>query len=182
MAVSDPETSESSTTGAPARLSRRRRDRAGGGAPSRDPLARALRVRPLRAPQLEVRHRLGVVLAFLALAIVGPLLTDDEPLEFGGPTDAAAVVGVLVRDDVVRSGRVRAVRLRPARGVPRRRVGGGIAWVIGAAVGFTAGYRGGWVDDVLNMLTNVVLVIPTLAILIIVSAYLNVHSYRPRRS
>ena len=56
-------------------------------------------------------------------------------------------------------------------------VGGGIAWVIGAAVGFTAGYRGGWVDDVLNMLTNVVLVIPTLAILIIVAAYLNVHSY-----
>ena len=49
--------------------------------------------------------------------------------------------------------------------------------MIGAVVGFTAGYRGGWVDDVLNMLTNVVLVIPTLAILIIVAAYLNVHSY-----
>ena len=45
------------------------------------------------------------------------------------------------------------------------------------AVGFTAGYRGGWVDEVLNMLTNVVLVIPTLAILIIVAAYLSVHSY-----
>ena len=56
-------------------------------------------------------------------------------------------------------------------------VGGGIAWLVGAGVGFTAGYRGGWVDDVLNMLTNVVLVIPTLAILIIVAAYLNVHSY-----
>ena len=56
-------------------------------------------------------------------------------------------------------------------------IGGGTAWLIGAAVGFTAGYRGGWVDDVLNMLTNVVLVIPTLAILIIVAAYLNVHSY-----
>ena len=39
-------------------------------------------------------------------------------------------------------------------------------------VGFIAGYRGGLVDDVLNMLTNVVLVIPTLAILIIVAAYL----------
>ena len=36
---------------------------------------------------------------------------------------------------------------------------------------------GGWLDDVLNMLTNVVLVIPTLAILIIVAAYLNVQSY-----
>ena len=28
-------------------------------------------------------------------------------------------------------------------------------------VGFVAGYRGGLVDEVLNMLTNVVLVIPT---------------------
>ena len=52
--------------------------------------------------------------------------------------------------------------------------------MLGAAVGFTAGYRGGWLDDVLNMLTNVVLVIPTLAILIIVAAYLNVHSYVDR--
>ena len=56
-------------------------------------------------------------------------------------------------------------------------VGGGLAWMLGSVVGFTAGYRGGWVDDVLNMLTNVVLVIPTLAILIIVAAYVDVHSY-----
>ena len=35
--------------------------------------------------------------------------------------------------------------------------------MLGMLVGFTAGYRGGWIDDVLNMLTNVVLVIPTLA-------------------
>ena len=56
-------------------------------------------------------------------------------------------------------------------------LGGGIAWLLGAAIGFTAGYRGGWIDDVLNMLTNVVLVIPTLAILIIVAAYLQVQSY-----
>ena len=42
------------------------------------------------------------------------------------------------------------------------------------AVGFIAGYRGGVVDEVLSMLTNVVLVIPTLAVLIIVAAYLTV--------
>ena len=56
-------------------------------------------------------------------------------------------------------------------------LGGGIAAAIGMVVGFTAGYRGGWIDDILNMLTNVVLVIPTLAILIIVAAYLSVQSY-----
>lgn len=37
-----------------------------------------------------------------------------------------------------------------------------------------AGYRGGVVDEMLNMLTNIVLVIPTLAILLIIAAYLEV--------
>ena len=40
------------------------------------------------------------------------------------------------------------------------------------SVGFVAGYRGGVVDEILNMVTNVVLVIPTLALLIVVTAYL----------
>ena len=56
-------------------------------------------------------------------------------------------------------------------------LGGGIAAVIGMLVGFTAGYRGGIVDDILNMLTNVVLVIPTLAVLIVVAAYLTVKGF-----
>ena len=41
-------------------------------------------------------------------------------------------------------------------------------------VGFTAGYRGGVVDEILNMLTNVVLVIPTFALLLVIAAYLQV--------
>ena len=43
-------------------------------------------------------------------------------------------------------------------------------------IGFVGGYLGGVVDDVLSMLTNIVLVIPTLAVLIIVAAYLSVGS------
>jgi peptide/nickel transport system permease protein len=46
--------------------------------------------------------------------------------------------------------------------------------LIGVLVGFTAGYRGGIVDEVLNMFTNIVLVIPTLAVLLIIVAYLEV--------
>ncbi len=49
--------------------------------------------------------------------------------------------------------------------------------MIGMIVGFTAGYRGGKVDEILNMFTNVVLVIPTLAVLIIVAAYLTVRGF-----
>ncbi len=44
-------------------------------------------------------------------------------------------------------------------------LGGGLAALVGISIGFVAGYRGGIVDEILNMITNVVLVIPTLAVL-----------------
>jgi peptide/nickel transport system permease protein len=53
-------------------------------------------------------------------------------------------------------------------------LGGGIAAIIGMVIGFTAGYRAGLVDEGLNMLTNVVLVIPTFALLLVIAAYLQV--------
>lgn len=55
-------------------------------------------------------------------------------------------------------------------------LGGGLAAIIGMAVGFLAGYRGGLVDEILNMLTNVILVLPTLAVLLIINAYLGIRS------
>jgi peptide/nickel transport system permease protein len=120
---------------------------------------------------------LAFVLAMLVLALVGPLLTDHKPLEFSGPTDeppsAEYWFGTTSFGQDVFAQFVYGLRAAFLVGA----LGGGIAWLLGAGIGFTAGYRGGWVDDVLNMLTNVVLVIPTLAILIIVAAYLNVHSY-----
>lgn len=119
----------------------------------------------------------GVVLSFLALALFGPLLTDHTPLEFTGPTDQRPSseywFGTTSFGQDVFTQFVFGLRAAFLVGA----LGGGIAWLLGAAIGFTAGYRGGWVDDVLNMLTNVVLVIPTLAILIIVAAYLEVQTY-----
>jgi peptide/nickel transport system permease protein len=121
---------------------------------------------------------LAVVLGALALAIVGPWLTSHEPLDFSGPTDARPSseywFGTTSYGQDVFSQFVHGLRAAFVVGA----LGGGLAWLIGAAVGFTAGYRGGLVDDVLNLLTNVVLVIPVLAILIIVAAYLeHVQSY-----
>lgn len=119
----------------------------------------------------------SVVLFVLALAVFGPLLTDHGPLDFTGPTDSPPSseywFGTTSFGQDVFSQFVYGLRAAFLVGA----VGGGIAWLLGAVVGFTAGYRGGSVDDVLSMLTNVVLVIPTLAILIIVAAYMNVQSY-----
>ena len=119
----------------------------------------------------------AIVLACLLVALVGPLLTDNAPLAFTGPTDSPPSseywFGTTSYGQDVYSQFVYGLRAAFLVGS----LGGGIAWVLGAAIGFTAGYRGGWIDDMLNMLTNVVLVIPTLAILIIVAAYLQVQSY-----
>lgn len=43
---------------------------------------------------------------------------------------------------------------------------------IGALLGTTAGYFGGWVDDVLGLLINVFLVMPGLPLMVIIAAYL----------
>lgn len=119
----------------------------------------------------------GIVLAALALALFGPMFTDNTPLAFSGPVDEPPSseywLGTTSFGQDVYAQFVYGLRAAFLVGI----LGGGIAWMLGTLVGFTAGYRGGWVDDVLNMLTNVVLVIPTLAILIIVAAYLTIHSY-----
>jgi peptide/nickel transport system permease protein len=119
----------------------------------------------------------SVLVAVFLLALFGPMLTAHKPLEFTGPTDQSPSAdywfGTTSFGQDVYAQFVYGLRAAFLVGA----VGGGIAWIVGAAVGFTAGYRGGWTDDLLNMLTNVVLVIPTLAILIIVAAYMNVHSY-----
>jgi peptide/nickel transport system permease protein len=118
-----------------------------------------------------------VVLAFLVLALVGPGLTNKDPLDFAGtPAQAPssdAWFGTTSSGQDVFAQFVYGLRASFLVGV----IGGGLAAIIGMLVGFTAGYRGGIVDDLLNMLTNVVLVIPTFALLIIVAAYLKLRGY-----
>ena len=46
------------------------------------------------------------------------------------------------------------------------------AAVIGVALGLTAGYRGGWLDEMLQMFTNIIIMIPSLVLLIVIGAYL----------
>jgi peptide/nickel transport system permease protein len=144
-----------------------------------------VRPRRWRAPDavyFALRNRkllagLIVVLAFLALAAVGPGLTDKDPLGFEGIPGAApsgeAWLGTTSSGQDVFTQFVHGLRASFLVGV----IGGGLAAVIGMAVGFTAGYRGGIVDDLLNLLTNVVLVIPTFALLIIIAAYLKLRGY-----
>jgi peptide/nickel transport system permease protein len=47
-----------------------------------------------------------------------------------------------------------------------------LATVLAAGLGILAAYCGGWVDDLINFATNVFLVIPTIPLLVVASAYL----------
>ncbi len=52
-------------------------------------------------------------------------------------------------------------------------IGGGlIMTVLGVTIGMYAGYKGGTVDAILNVLTNIFLVLPTLALLIVIESYI----------
>ncbi len=60
-------------------------------------------------------------------------------------------------------------------GAPRSlRIGliaAGIGMAVGIVLGFTAGFLGGWVDAVIRTLADAVVTIPSLAVLIVISAY-----------
>jgi peptide/nickel transport system permease protein len=119
---------------------------------------------------------LSITLAMLLFAVVGPLFAHHPALEYGGHLSWAPTTrdgywfGTTLLGQDVYAQFVNGLKLAFIVGA----VGGGIAAGIGMLVGFTAGYRSGIVDEVLNMLTNVVLVIPTFALLLVIAAYLKV--------
>jgi peptide/nickel transport system permease protein len=119
---------------------------------------------------------LVLLLFLLGVAIVGPMVSDVDPFEFAdalgeGPS-SEHWFGTTSPGQDVYAQFIHGLRSSFIVGA----IAAVVAAAIGMAVGFTAGYAGGIVDDVLSMLTNVVLVIPTIAVLIIVAAYLSVGS------
>jgi peptide/nickel transport system permease protein len=118
----------------------------------------------------------AIVAGMLLFATFGPLLARHAPLDYGGRLSLAPTsedgywFGTTLQGQDVYAQFVNGLRLAFVVGA----LGGGIAAAIGMLVGFTAGYRSGVVDEVLNMLTNVVLVIPTFALLLVIASYLKV--------
>jgi len=117
-----------------------------------------------------------VILGLLVLGLVAPLFTDHGPNEYVGPPAAPPSADYWFGTTTFGQD----VFLQFANGIRSTFVvgalGGGLAGLIGMTVGFVAGYRGGLVDELLNMLTNIVLVLPALAVLIILHAYVGVTS------
>jgi len=122
----------------------------------------------------KLKVGLAVLVFFIILTFVGPLLTDYAPMDYIGPAAVPPSTefwfGTTTFGQDVFTQFVHGLKASFLVGI----VGGGLGTLLGILVGFIAGYRGGMVDEVLNMLTNIVLVIPTLAVLLIIVAYLEV--------
>ena len=117
---------------------------------------------------------IGVLGILAILAIVGPMLDSADPLAYnsvpmmGPSTDAGYWLGSTLNGQDVFAQFANGLRATFFVGF----LGGGIAALVGMTIGFIAGYKGGWVDEMLNMLTNIFLVIPTLAVLLVIASYL----------
>lgn len=114
----------------------------------------------------------GLVLFFVAMALVGPLLVSNDPGAFvGAPNEAPSAefpFGTTGQGQDVLAQTVAGARTSLAVGF----IVGLVVMVIGAIIGMSAGYFGGWVDSVLSLLTNVFLIIPGLPMMVVIAAYL----------
>jgi peptide/nickel transport system permease protein len=115
------------------------------------------------------------ILGFLGLlAILGPMIDSTAPMDTNlmpaqPPTlEAGYWLGTGSQGEDIFAQFVNGLRATFFVGL----LGGGLASLIGMVVGFAAGYFGGWLDEFLNMVTNIFLVIPTLALLLVIAAYL----------
>jgi peptide/nickel transport system permease protein len=122
-----------------------------------------------RSPRLLVG--LGIVGFFVLVGAFGPLLVHDatafSDAQYAPPSGrfwlGTTQTGQDVFAQLVVSTRATLI-IGAAAGL--------LATVISVIIGITGGYAGGWIDEALSLVSNVVLVIPGLPLVIVISAFL----------
>ena len=123
----------------------------------------------------KVIFGLSIFLMIVFLAIFGPLISPYDYEEFAGPPyippSSEHFFGTTIMGRDVFTRTVYGLRTTLLVGF----IAGTIATVIGCVIGFLSGYYGGRLfDEFLMMITNIFVVIPQLALLIVISAFLKV--------
>jgi peptide/nickel transport system permease protein len=120
----------------------------------------------------------GVTLELLLvlLAIIGPMLAKTAPLASTGLSmqhpNGKYWLGTDLNDYDVWSQVTNGLRESYLVGA----LGAAFASVVGMALGFIAGWRGGWLDEIIQLLTNVLVMIPALVLLVVIGSYLSSRS------
>src|SRR5438094_5876876 len=119
------------------------------------------------------RGGLIVLAAMIVVAIFAPLIATHDPNEFS-LLDARQspnwhhLFGTTDQGSDIFSQVVLGTRTSLVLGVAAAL----LATALATTLGIVAAYAGGWIDDAVNFVTNVFLVIPTIPLLIVISAYL----------
>ncbi|WP_425467612.1 ABC transporter permease [Phytoactinopolyspora halophila] len=118
---------------------------------------------------------LSVIVAFLLFGLLGPLFSEFGPRERNaGPLGAAPSsdfwLGTTWTGQDVFTQLAHGTRATFQVAL----MAAAISAFIGMTMGFVAGYRGGRLDEILMMITNIVLVLPVFVVVIVVTAYLGI--------
>ena len=113
-----------------------------------------------------------ILAAFTILAVFAPILAPYGPLEFvARPHQAPSSshwFGTEGQGKDVLSQTIWGARISLGIGV----LVGLLATLVGMAMGMCAGYFGGRVDDILSLITNIFLIVPSLPLLVTLAAFL----------
>ncbi|MGD0701378.1 MAG: ABC transporter permease [Trebonia sp.] len=119
---------------------------------------------------------LGLELLLVLFAIIGPMIAKYAPQALTGVQLARpSATHWLGTDDLGED-----IYSQLANGLRESYLVGALgavsASVVGMALGFAAGWRGGILDEVLQMITNIIVMLPSLVLLVVIGSYLNSRS------
>lgn len=123
------------------------------------------------------KARIGIVILgiFILIAIIGPWISPYSLSNIGfsvsQPPSFAHWLGTTQSGQDVLTQLLYGARISMLVGF----IAGAITITIALIVGFLAGYFSGWIDDVLSLLMNVMLVLPGLPLMIVIAAYIPSH-------
>lgn len=137
----------------------------------------------LRSLLMDRKSAIGLaILAFLiVVGIVGPLIWTGDPMasDYSAPPQqppsAAHWFGTDQQNHDIFLQMVYGTRSSLALGFSI----GALATLLSILIGMSAGYFGGWVDEILSLLTNIVLVIPSLPLIIVLASWVQVKNDVP---
>lgn len=119
----------------------------------------------------------GVLFTILMVGVIAPFFLGYEPRQRGaGPQNAAPSAdhwfGTTTFGEDVFTQFAYGIRATFLVAV----LAAAIAALLGMSIGFVAGYRGGVIDEILMVITNIVLVLPVFVVLIVVTSYLGINN------
>ena len=113
-----------------------------------------------------------ILILFAVVSLLAPVLAPGDPGDFVArphqPPSAEHIFGTTGQGQDVFSQTVWGGRATLSVGI----LVGILTTVVGIVVGLSAGYSGGVTDDVLSLITNVFLIIPSLPLLVVLAAFL----------